>query len=194
MKKITDILKGYLNNQTFYQTCDLYTLSLKNGHRINFTSYDKDIVVNDVVYEHGVFLVNREQLKVVGEPSVDSLNVTIYCEQEDTINGIPFILACHNGTLDGAMLKLSRAYFNGNTCIAVLDLFEGRPEISSAGGFCVKLTVKAMIQGLAQQLPTRIFASQAAYTVVNGTVVTSSTDVTSMLIPLKPSSNVLVQV
>ena len=72
--------------------------------------------------------------------------------------------------------------------------FMGLCEVDSAGGIAVKLKVKSEMQGLAAYIPPRVFVGQASYTNQSGTVVSSSTDHTNMLIPLKPSLNVLLQV
>ena len=61
-----------------------------------------------------------------------------------------------------------------------------------SGGLAVKLRVKSYGQGLAAPVPARIFARQNAYAKINGVVTTLASDTNNMVIPLKPSGNVLV--
>ena len=84
--------------------------------------------------------------------------------------------------------------FDNNKCIGLLEVFSGRTEVDTSGGLAVKLKVKSVLQGLASPKPVRMFAGQYAYSENKGVITTSSTDVTSMLIPLKPSMNVLLKV
>lgn len=197
MKELSVVLNNYLNTKKKFCTCDLYTLTLVTGEVFRFTSFDKDVLIGSEIYSHKPFHWNRDQINLHGAPSVDTLNVTIYAEPKDKLaigNLANFKKQCHEGILDQSLLKLSRAYFDECKCIGMFDLFEGRVEVNTAGGLAVKLSVKSVSQGLAAPIPTRVFASQSAFANENNVVTSSSTDVVSMLIPLKPSSNVLLQV
>ena len=194
MKNADDNLLSYLNSKTSYQSCDLYVLKLADGTVYRFAAYDKDIVLSGERYYHNPFKFKRDQIKLQGAPNVDSLSVTIYAEPQDKLGDKAFMKAVHNGSLDGSMLGLYRAYFDDHECVGALHLFFGRCEVSSAGGLTVKLTVKSELQGLAAMIPTRVFVGQSSYVNAGGTVVTSSTEQSNMLIPLKPSMNVLLQV
>lgn len=171
--------------------CDLYTLTLANGTVYRFADYDQDVAYGGNTYQHGKFLFKRNQISLQGAPSVDTLGVSVYCTPDDKLGNVPFMQACHNGVLDDSMMALSRAYFVDGECIGVLPIFSGRCEVSSSGGLAVKLNIKSVLQGLVALLPIRIFARQAAYANSNGVITVSSTDTTSMVIPLKPSGNVL---
>lgn len=175
------------------KTCDLYTLKLANGATFRYADFDKDVTYNGVTYTHGVLAFKSGQIKLQGAPTVDTLSVNVYCTPEDKIGNVPFLKACHSGMLAGSLLTLSKAYFHDSECIGILPVFSGKCEVVSAGGLSASLNVKSVIQGLSAPLPVRIFASQAAYTNVNGTVTVSSSDTTSMVIPLKPSGNVLLR-
>lgn len=194
MKNVSAILSAHLSTEKNFASCDLYELRLLSGAVYRFAAYDVDVTYNSVTYDHKLFKFKRDQLRLIGEPSVDSLSVTIYCEPDDTLNGVPFMKACHDGMLEQATLTLSKAFFDDSGCIGIFEVFAGRAEVAASGGLAVKLTVKSILQGLAAPLPVRMFAGQAAYAENNGVVTASSTDTTSMLIPLKPSMNVLLKV
>ena len=175
------------------EVCDLYTLTLADGTIYRFANYDRDVIYGGNIYRHGVFLFKRDQVRLQGAPSVDTLGVTVYCTPDDLLGDVRFVTGCHNGLLDQSFMLLSRAYFAGGECVGIVPVFSGRCEVQQSGGISVKLRVKSIIQGLAAPLPVRMFAAQAAYANANGVITTSSTDTTSMLIPLKPSGNVLLR-
>lgn len=192
MKTASNAIRSLLAAESA-ETCDLYTLTLSNGAVYRFASYSSDVSFGGVTYDHKKFLFRRQQVKLSGAPSVDTLGVTVYCQPDDTIGGVPFMQACHDGALDQSTMLLSRAYFYGGECVGILDIFSGRCEVHSSGGLCVNLNIKSVLQGLAAPIPVRMFASQAAYVNSNGVITTSSRDTTSMVIPLKPSGNVLLR-
>ena len=193
MKTASNAIRSLLASESA-ETCDLYTLTLLNNAVYRFASYSSDVSFGGVTYDHKKFIFKRQQVKLSGAPSVDTLGVTIYCQPDDTIGGVPFMKACHDGALDQSTMLLSRAYFYAGACVGVLDIFSGRCEVHSSGGLCVNLNIKSVLQGLAAPIPVRMFASQAAYVNSNGVITTSSHDTTSMVIPLKPSGNVLLRI
>lgn len=199
MKELPLVLWQYLDHHKSLASCDLYTLTLLSGEEYHYAAYDKDVVCNEITYSHKPFHWARDQIKLQGAPSVDTLQVTVYSLFNDKLglDSVAYLKKqCHDGALDQAELKLSRAYFDNGECIAVMDLFRGRVEVDSVGGLQVKLTCKSIMQGLAGLIPTRIFASQSAYALNDKGIVTTleSDKSNNMVIPLKPSGNVLVQV
>ena len=192
MKAASESIKECLASQAT-ESCDLYTLTLADGTVYRFASYSADVTYNNLTYDHSKFIFKRQQLKLAGAPSVDTLGITVYCSVDDMLGDVTFMQACHNGMLEDSSLLLSRAYFADGECVGVLPLFSGRCEVNQSGGLAVKLNVKSIIQGLAAPLPVRMFAAQAAYANANGVIVVSENDTTSMVIPLKPSGNVLVR-
>lgn len=165
-------------------TYDVYVLKI-GSDTYTFRAYDGSGQRN-MIWKH-------DQIKTSGEPTVDTLNITVYCDAGDTIDGVPFMRLCHNGGLENSTLELRRAYVasDGSASYQV-PLFKGRVEVASSGGLAVKLRVKSYGQGLAAPVPARIFARQNAYAKINGVVTTLASDTNNMVIPLKPSGNVLV--
>ncbi|MDY5045517.1 baseplate hub protein [Phascolarctobacterium sp.] len=194
MKSVNSKLDEYLNAEVHFETCDMYSLKLSNGKIYYIASRDTDVIWNSKTWKHNLFLLSRDKIKLQGAPTVDTLDVNVKCDKNDVIEGMPFILACHKGLLDKAVLSLYKAYFKDGKCVDVYKIFEGLVEIASAGGMNVKLSVKSVVQGLNQSIPIRIFAPQSAYTSnSSGAIVSSSVDTYTMLIPLKPSGRVLIK-
>lgn len=198
MRNASDTLITQLNTSREYNCCDLYKIVLRDGSVFCSASYDIDVVYNNNTYLHDFLIINRSSIKITGEPTVDSLSVTIYADRQhnDTM-GEKFIMkAAHDGIFDGAYLTLTRAFFNADgSVMGGITLFNGRCEVSSCTGFVCKLAVKSELTGLAALFPLRIFAPQNSYSENSGgEVVTSSTDEYTCAIPLKPSQNVLVRI
>lgn len=200
MKQVYDAiedgrLNSYLNDEKHFQTCDLYELTLQDGSTYYIADYDVALNYKGHVWEHNRGLFSREQTKLTGEPTVDSMTITIACDRDDQVGGVSLMRAAHDGLLSNSQLKLLKGYIDDSgIIIGDIWIFEGGCEVASAGGLKIKLTCKSYVQGLSQNVPTRIFAPQKAYTNANGTVTTSENDTTTMLIPLKPSSRVLVKI
>lgn len=193
MKQVSNDLNEYLNNERNFVAVDLYLLKLKSGNTYYLTDFDADVVWNGITWQHKLLLIKRDLLSLNGEPSVDTLTVNINCSNNDKIDGVPFMYACHNGLLDDGVMALYKAYFKDGVCVGAYKIFEGLTEVNSAGGIGVKLSIKSIVQGLSQNIPPRVFAPQSAYCNDNGTVTTSDKDEYTMLIPLKPSMRVLVK-
>ena len=192
MKQVDAVLNDYMNAEKHFESNDLFLLQLADGATYYITNSDNDVEWSGHTWSRDLFIIAREQVKLQGAPAVDTLSVNIKCNETDKINGVPFMAACHNGLLDGATLALYKVYFRDGECLGAYKMFEGITEVSQAGGISVRLSVKSVVQGLSQSVPVRIFAPQTAYTAnASGVVVSSSTDSYTMLIPLKPSQNVL---
>lgn len=194
MKQVSTDLSQYMNTEKHFEICDLYRIVLTDGTTYYIANYDTDVNYNGHIWEHSKGLFTRDQLKLTGEPTVDSLTVTIACDRRDIVSGVPMLKAAHDGIFSGCELTLYKLYFNDGLPIGSVQLFDGFCEVSEAGGLKIKLNCKSYVQGLSQNIPLRIFAPQTAYANTNGTVTTSSTDTTTMLVPLKPSQRVLVKI
>lgn len=205
MKQATTELAGYLNNKTEYKTCNLFKISLAGGSVFYITDFDKDVIFENHTFQHDLFMVKRGQTSISGTPEVDTTNVSIYADKDhhDLINNVFLLEAIHKGILDTAYLTLWRAYFDVEIDTmqdetlrpyGALKLFMGRLELTSCTNICAKFTAKAETTGLHMLLPLRTYQAQTSYANDNGNVIEYSGDVTTCVIPLKPSSNVLYKV
>ena len=111
--------------------------------------------------------------------------------------------AINKGLLDTAYLTLWRAYFEIDIDTTqdeqlrpygAIKLFMGRMELNSCTSIEAKFNVKAETTGLHMMLPLRTFQAQTSFANDNGQVIEYSEDVTTCVIPLKPSNNVLYKV
>lgn len=197
MKNCTQELAEHLNNDNEFICCDLFKLTLNDGSVYRIADADKDIAFNGQLYKSNKFILQREQIKTAGAPSVETLTVTIYADREhdDAISRTNLLQAAHEGKLDDGYISLSRAFMDAETgnVLGALALFNGRCEISSCGGIACKLSAKSETIGLNASVPLRTFAPQNVYQEADGVVSTASKDTYTCMIPLKPSKNVLIK-
>lgn len=194
MRYDRDQVRDLLHGRKEYECCDLFEFVLADGSIYRYAEYDRDVIYDSKVWYSGPFIFSRDQVRVTGEPSVDTLTVLVSAEPGGGFGDMHFHNAFMNGTINQGSVSLYQVFFDGGAVIGGFKMFEGRPEVSAAGGLQVKLLVKSVTQGLAMQIPVRTFAPQRAYiTDDEGKVVVSENDTNTMMIPNKPSAKVLVR-
>lgn len=108
MKSASPELVALLNSGVFVRA-DLWTITLNGGGVVRWTSHDQDLYANGHWYMSGPNI----QRGSIGEKrgvEVAELSVTIDAIDSDTINGVPVIRFISQHGLDGASVKLERAY------------------------------------------------------------------------------------
>ena len=201
MKDVTADLATHLNTEKTFLSCDLFELVLANGNTYRYADTDCDIVIGNLIYRHDALLIQRQQISIQGQVTVDALEVTIYTDGEhvaDKIESLPVMQVAHSGVLDGAKLYLKRAFFHKTgdlpaaSVIGTIGLFGGDVEIKSSGGGKLELTVKSKTQGLNREFPIRKYYPQGAYSTTSGRIVSSGqTDDTCLIAPFVPRREVL---
>lgn len=108
MKSASPELVALLNSGIFVRA-DLWTITLNGGGVVRWTSHDQDLVAGGHTFISGPNI----QRGSIGEKrgvEVAELSVTIDAIDSDTINGVPVIRFISQHGLDGASVKLERAY------------------------------------------------------------------------------------
>lgn len=193
MKEATNALITHLNTQKNLISCDIYTLTLKNGNVYRFADFDTDVTYGGYTFYHAIVgIPKRQQISVKSQVSVDSMNIAIYSDGNDTIESVRVNKAAHDGLLDRATLSLARCFFSSGSVLGAVQLFSGIVEISQCGGLALQLTAKAKTQGLNMEFPIRKYYPQGIYTKVNNTVTSSADDsATCLIAPFIPLKEVL---
>lgn len=106
---------------------DLYTFNLKDGTQLRYTGYDRPITVGAANFTHNNVRINRTNIKMVVGIEVDVMTLTAFADTTHLVNGVPFLHACHLGNMDGASVKLERAFLVPGTSLVVgsLVMFSG---------------------------------------------------------------------
>lgn len=191
MKVVSNDLAEHLNTQKNLTACDLYEIVLANKAVYRFAAFDRDVIFDGKLYRHNAGLFKRQQIKLDGNVTVDSLNVSVYAGESDKIEGRSLIVAAVDGTLDRARLALTRCFFEGDAVLGGINLFVGKIEITSAGGLELALKIKAETQGLNMEFPMRRYYPQGSFTLNNNVVSSRDTDDVAMVTPFIPQREVL---
>lgn len=154
MKAATAPLIALLGSSQFVRA-DLWTLTLNGGGVVRWTSHDQPISFGGNTFAMGPMIQRGTVMEKVGV-EVSTLDVTITANADDLINGTALIPFIAKRGLDGATLKLERAYAPdwSNSITGTVIRFAGKiTSIGSITGQTVKLTVSSWLVLLNSNMP-----------------------------------------
>ena len=95
---------------------------------------------------------------------MSTLDLVLSCGDTALVLGIDAALAAHNGALDGARLKVERAFMPtwGDTSNGTLVLFEGAVAGVDVGSTAVTIHVKSDLEKLQVQMPRMLITPNCA--------------------------------
>ena len=162
MKNPTNIngnsLISWLQSATEIRMADLYTITLKNGTVLRYTTWDQNLTVLGNRFLTGPPHLKRSNIEEKLGLDVSALDLEISASLTDTINGIPVLQLIANGSFDGATLRIDRLFMDSaGSQIGTVVRFSGIVgEVDEVSRTSAKLTVNALVQLLNQQLPNII--------------------------------------
>ncbi|WP_310613731.1 DUF2163 domain-containing protein [Limnohabitans sp.] len=148
---------------------DCYDITLQDGTVIRWTSADAPVAV-DIAGVRTLFsvgpLITRNNIKLVIGVQVDSLTLTLTADDAVTIGSVPLIKAAVSGRLDGATVRLYRAYAADWTSgwVGVLTRFAGTVADVSGGRSQLEIKVNNHLQLLNTQQPVRSYQAGCTWT------------------------------
>ena len=180
----------YPGDERLFLMADLYTFTLVGGLTTRYTSADVDITANGNVYSSSGPKFKRSLIREVRGVEVDTLSIELAADTSHLISGVSWLKAIKTGLLDGATVKLERAFLTDwrYAPAGVLTRFAGRVAPSSAGRTRGTIQVKSDLELLNVMWPRSLYqpgcrntlydagctVSRAAFT-VTGTVQAGST-------------------
>lgn len=133
---------------------DCYTVTLLGGQVLRHTDFDLDLMLNGALYSSSGIKFKRSRIRWIAGLEVDTLDLTLYANPTDTLNGVPFLKQVKGGVLDGAIIRLDRAYMTGGSTVAEgLQLFSGRVAEVQTGRTEARLKVKSWLELLNIKMP-----------------------------------------
>src|ERR1700737_2800984 len=109
MKPASAALVALLADSEQFIMADLYTFTLVGGSLLRYSAAPSAVSANGHTFALGPKF-ERSRTKVVIGTQVDELEVRVYPEPTDLIGDLPFMEAAWQGQLDGALLRLERAF------------------------------------------------------------------------------------
>jgi uncharacterized phage protein (TIGR02218 family) len=162
MKTPTNIggnnLVTWLQSATEIRMADLYTITLKNGTAVRYTSWDTNLVVLGNTFLTGPPNISRSAIEEKLGMDVATLEITIEASLTDTINGVPILQAIGQGLFDGASFKIDRLFMDSTsnqigTVVRFSGFIGALDELTRSSA---KLSVNAGTAYLSMQLPALI--------------------------------------
>lgn len=161
MKTASQALIGHLKNGHEFKIADVYTLELKSGLRTYHTSIDVDVLANGLTYKAGAPLFSRTSTRSNVGIEVDEMTVTVAYKPTDTVGSAFWRDAARVGVLDGATIKVERAYFTDWVlpALGVIHIFDGGVADIESGMNEVSISVKSTTELFNTMLPRSLYQS-----------------------------------
>jgi hypothetical protein len=164
MKSPTNIngnnLITFLQNNTQFRMADLFTITLKNGSVLRYTTWDSSLVVLGNTFLTGPPNFTRTAIEEAISMDVATIELDIAASITDLMPGstVPFLQAIAMGFFDGAAFRIDRLFMDssGNQIGTVIRFSGFVGPADEIGRGHAKLTVNSGTQLLQMQLPSII--------------------------------------
>lgn len=159
MKAASGPLLTLLNSGLDFEQADLWTITLSGGVVVRWSGADIALVSSGQTFALGPLISRGDISQRIGI-DVDQLQVTLQADSSDLINGTPLIPFIRKRGLDGAIVKLERAFLpNWNSSVTgTINHFAGRvTAIDEISGNLVQFTVSSWSVLLDQSMPTNLY-------------------------------------
>lgn len=170
MKTPTNIngnnLITWLETATEIRMADLYTVTLKSGAVLRYTTWESSLKVLGNIFLSGPPSFERTAIEEQLGMDVATIEVTIKANLTDVISGAPILQAIGQGLWDGAAFRIDRLFMDssGNQ-IGTLIRFAGVVgPVDELTRSYAKITVNAGTQFLTMQLPPVIMQPNCTHT------------------------------
>lgn len=162
MKASTPELDALLASNEF-RLADLYTVTLKVGGVLYYTSADIPLAWDGHTFTP--ITISRGSTRIVAGIEVDSMNMEITPGAQHTIAGQPFLASVLAGVLDGAEIKVQRAYLAGwrQPVVGALHRFEGAVSDAELDGITAQLRVVSLLSILNTKMPRNVYQAACAH-------------------------------
>lgn len=165
MKTASGPLVTLLNSGAEFFMADLYTLTLKNGTVIRHTSFDANLSWNSNTWLSGGPVIERGNTRTVIGLEVDTLNLKIGPKDTDLIGGQSWFAAASAGVLDGAQIKLDRAFIETlPTVTGILNMFTGAIGQLMLDRMTIDITCNSLVELLNIKLPRNLYQAGCQHT------------------------------
>lgn len=165
MKSANPQLIALLNSSNQFQVADLYALTLLGGGVYYYTTWDVDIVYNGHTYSSVGALFERSKIRIVLGVEVDEMDLTVYASPALLINGVPFLQAVRSGAMDGASVRLDRAFMSAPPdVVGTLYQFGGNVASVRAGRSTAQFKIKSKLELLNVQMPRNTYQPGCIHT------------------------------
>jgi len=168
-RTVTPALSTLLDSGQDFQMADLWTLTLSGGNVVRWSGADVPITANGNTYPIGP-MIERGRISETRGLQVATLEMRITANADDLINGTPLIPFIAKRGLDGANVRLDRAFMaNWSGPIAgTLLRFSGRvTSVSNISGSTATVTISSWAILLNANMPPNLYHTGCINTLYN---------------------------
>lgn len=161
MKTISPALRTLLTGGDTFITADCYTFTLRDESVLRITNHDLPVYVGGVNFILFTPLSDSGVTQEVGF-QVDDVTLNIASDERHTINGVQWQTWVEAGGLDGAWVRIDRAYAAGlgAAWVGTLNRFVGQvTDVQSSGATIMQVTVSSPIQVMNVNVPVDLYQS-----------------------------------
>lgn len=154
--EITTDLRDHLRAGGPFIIAELYTITLATGELIHWADFDIDLAhpVNGYTYVTNGPVLKRGRTRHVIGLEVDTMDLSIYPRETDTLNGESLLIMVRRGAFDYAELVLERAFLRPDaSIIGTVILFSGSMADISPGRTEIAVRVNSDLEALQVKLP-----------------------------------------
>ncbi|BCA57677.1 DUF2163 domain-containing protein [Sphingomonas sp. HMP6] len=159
MKTASAPLLALLNSGVDFQTADLWTITLNGGTVIRWSGADVKLVSGGQTFALGPGISRNAITEKIGL-EVATLEVTITADSADLINGTPIIPFIAKRGLDGANVRLDRAFLTdwNLPVVGTVLRFSGKlTSVPVVGGSEAQLTISSWTAYLNANMPANLY-------------------------------------
>lgn len=189
MKTATAPLITLLGSETQVMMADLVTITLVGGGVVYLTSSDTDIVYGGHTFSSKSIQFVRDKTRIVRGVEVDSLGFTFYGDSTTLLNGQPILQAASLGSLDGATIRLDRAFMQvWGTVVGTLLQFLGNVSQVDVSRTEAKVQVKSNLELLNISMPKNLWQAGCINTLYDSACGLARTAVSGAVTSNSPAS------
>jgi uncharacterized phage protein (TIGR02218 family) len=170
MKAMSNTLATFLASKQGFVFADLYTISLLGGTVLRYTSADQPVVNAGLTFTRSPVITDHGVKQAIGV-QVDGVEIELSDVGQTVVGGVPILTFIRAGGLDGATIKIERAYapdwatMYGSGPIGSLIRYSGR--YSEAPGLTktsVRIHVASWLELLNVSTPSDVYQASCANT------------------------------
>jgi uncharacterized phage protein (TIGR02218 family) len=173
------LTSAYLTSNSQFIVVDLYTLTVINtawasGLSVSYTKYyysgsDYDVVYGGHTFTGSDAIFARDGLKQTIGLEVATMDITVNATASMLVLGIPFMQAITQGVLDGAMIKVERAFLNADhSVIGTVNWFTGHVAKASPSRNGASITINSLTDLLNVKVPRNVYQAACQNSLYDG--------------------------
>jgi len=167
MKAANPALIELLNSGENFEMADIWTITLNGGAVVRWSGADLEITANSQRFLLGPAIKRGPISEKVGL-EVASLPMEVTADSNDLINGVPVIQFIRKRGLDGATVRLERAFFPkwGDPATGTVLRFAGRvTSVDGIKGSTASVTISSWAVLLNVNMPANLYQTACVHTV-----------------------------